>query len=426
MADHSTCLPLTPDSIRQTHNRIKQYIHCTPVITSRTINIIASSPNPRAYLTDDPPSIWTDPEQSLPKFNLYFKCENHQKIGAFKARGAFSALTHLSQEIGIETLKKRGVVTHSSGNHAQALSLAAQTMGIKAWIVMPTISTKSKISGTKGYGSTIVHSGSTGAEREKVVKELIAREGGDEHGPILVPPYDHPDIMLGQGTAGMEMEEQYIAMKKGGKICSAAVEHVEGDERFDAVLAPVGGGGLLSGTATWYSHTHDGGKKTLVFGCEPNFEGANDIEQGLAAGKRIEHVKTLTIADGLRTPAGVVPWTVISDERKLEGVFSVSEHEIKMALKLMLERVKVVIEPSSAVPVAVILFNKKFRALVTELQKKDGKAWDVGVVISGGNTTVEALSKIFAEGWNDDAGEHERATGEVGLDGKRVAEDVAG
>jgi len=464
MADPSTCLPLTPESIRQTHERIKSYIHRTPLLTNRSINKIASSPDPRVYLSDDPPGIWAEdqPSQSNeanndgnnnsntdglrpPQFNLYFKMESMQRIGAFKARGAFSALTHLASEtdsqlkgIGIEALRARGVVTHSSGNHAQALALAASTLGVPAWIVMPSISTKSKISGTKGHkGVTVVFSGSTAPEREAVVREVIEeqkRKTGGE-GPILVPPYDHVDIALGQGTAGYEAEEQFRAVKKSGRICSGAAESandsdvgVSGEERFDAVLTPLGGGGLLSGAATWYSHTHTSGKKTLVFGCEPNFEGANDGERGLATEPpgRIEHVKTLTIADGLRTPVGVIPWGIISDKSKVEGVFSVSEDEIKMALKLIMERMKVVIEPSSAVPVATILFNLRFREFVVRKQREEGtgRPWSVGVIVSGGNTTVEGLSKLFSEGWNQYDGE--RQTGEIGLDGSKKVEDVAG
>lgn len=451
MAEPSTCLPLTPDSIRQTHNRIKSYIHRTPVLTSRSIDKIASSPNPRAYLADDPPGIWADDSHStsngnvdeVPKFHLYFKMESTQRIGAFKARGAFSAVTHLIEELGLDTLRKRGVITHSSGNHAQALALAASTYEIPGFIVMPSISTKSKISGTKGNkGVEVIFSGSTAPEREKVVNEVIEREkerkGG--RGPILIPPYDHPDIVLGQGTAGLEMEEQFQAMKRSGSMkgCSSAVEGstIEGgNERFDAVLTPLGGGGLLSGTATWFSHTDDKqGKRTLAFGAEPSFQGANDGERGLASNppKRIEHVKSLTIADGVRTPVGVIPWSVISDKSKLEGVYSVTEVEIKMALKLILERVKVVIEPSSAVPIAVVLFNERFRKFVAEKQKEEGSGipWDVGIVISGGNTTVEALSKFFSEGWmtetEDTNFESERQTGQVAIDGSKKVEDVAG
>lgn len=446
MANLSSCLPLTPESVKETHGRIKDYIHQTPVITSRTLDKIASSPSPRVYLSDDPPGIWADdvsPTQAdnpAPKFNLYFKLESTQRIGAFKARGAFSAVTHLISLIGLDALRSRGVISHSSGNHAQALALAASTYEVPAWIVMPTISTKSKISGTKGNkGVEVVFSGSTAPEREKVVAELIQQKGGAEKGPILVPPYDHPDILLGQGTAGMELEEQYQAMKSANrKLCSAAIEnHTNGasNDRLDAVLTPLGGGGLLSGTATWFSHTADGnGKQTLVFGAEPWFQGGNDGERGLASNppKRIEHVKTLTIADGVRTPVGEIPWSIISDKSKLEGVYSVSELEIKMALKLVLERMKIMIEPSSAVPLAVVLFNEKFRKYVAQKQRQEesGRSWDVGIVISGGNTTVEALSALFAEGWLDEkevnSYEGGRATGEVGLDGSKQAEDIAG
>ena len=368
-----------------------------------------------------------------------------QRIGAFKARGAFSAVTHLIELLGLEVLRQRGVITHSSGNHAQALALAASTYDIPAFIVMPTISTKSKISGTKGNkGVTVIFSGSTAPEREKVVNEVIeqqiAEKGGQ--GPVLVPPYDHPDIILGQGTAGLELEEQYKVMKsQGKKLCSAAVEGCSrtqtelAEHKLDAVLTPLGGGGLLSGTATWFSHTaHSGKKKTLVFGAEPWFQGGNDGERGLAENppRRIESVKTLTIADGVRTPIGVIPWKIISDKTKLEGVYSVSELEIKMALKLVLERMKIVIEPSSAVPLAVILFNEKFRRFVAEKQRTegDGSTWDVGLVISGGNTTVEALSKLFAEGWLDEEEintfDGERQTGEAAIDGSKEVENVAG
>lgn len=451
MADHASSLPLEPESIRKTYGRIKQYIHRTPVLTSRSLDAIASSPFPRAFLDEEPPSVWTnehDGIKGVPKFKLYFKMESTQKIGAFKARGAFSAVTHLIEELGIDTLRQRGVITHSSGNHAQALALAASTNEIPGFVVMPRISTKSKTSGTKNNkGIEVICSGSTAPEREKVVHEVIERESKNRSGgPILVPPYDHPDIVLGQGTAGLEMEEQYQAMKHSDQriACSAAVDHSKssngtatptGEARFDAVLTPLGGGGLLGGIATWFSHTGDGrGKRTLVFGAEPSFQGANDGERGLAATppKRIEQVRSLTIADGVRTPVGVIPWGIISDKSKLEGVYSVSELEIKMALKLVLERMKVVIEPSSAVPLAVVLFNTEFRRFIANQQEVagDGRAWDVGIIISGGNTTVEALSKLFSDNWlhEEDMNEtdKERATGQIGSDGKREAENVAG
>lgn len=451
MADPATCLPLEPESIRQTHQRIKQYIHRTPVLTSRSLDTIASSPDPRAFLADDPPSVWSHHQRNsneAPNFNLYFKMESVQRIGAFKARGAFSAVTHLIEELGLDAVRNRGVITHSSGNHAQALALAASTYQIPGFIVMPSISTKSKISGTKANrGVEVVFSGSTAPEREQLVNEVIEHEKkkkGNE-GPILVPPYDHPDIVLGQGTAALEMEEQFHTMKSSNKhkSCSHAIDEVGsvngidtyvGESRLDAVLTPLGGGGLLAGTATWFSHTRNGqGKRTLVFGSEPHFEGANDGERGLASipPKRIEHVKSLTIADGVRTPVGIIPWTIISDKLKLQGVYSVSELEIKMALKLVLERMKIVIEPSSAVPIAVVLFNESFRQYVWKKQKEEGssRAWDVGIIISGGNTTVEALSKLFQERWLDEdetSSERDRATAQMASDGRRKAEDVAG
>jgi len=234
---------------------------------------------------------------------------------------------------------------------------------------MPSISTTSKIAGTKSHGANVVFSGSTSEEREAVVAQVIK-----DTGAILIPPYDHPDIILGQGTAALELEAQVLEMQS---------------TPLDAVIAPLGGGGLLSGTATYFATT-----STRVFGAEPSFQGADDGRRGLEAGKRIESVKTLTIADGLRTPVGLIPWSVISDKEKLAGLYSVSEDQIKEAMKLVLERMKVFIEPSSAVPLAVVLFNEDFRRLV---EREGGeKGWDIGVIFSGGNTTVEAVAKLFS------------------------------
>ena len=280
------------------------------------------------------------------------------------------------------------------GNHAQALALAASEFGIPAHIVMPSISTPSKIAGTKAYTDMVYFSGSTSTEREAVVAEVMEKTGS-----ILVPPYDHPDIMLGQGTAALEMDEE---------------------RRLDAVLTPCGGGGLLSGTAVYYSD-----KPTVVFGCEPSYQGANDVERGLRDGKRVETVKTLTIADGLRTPLGVNPWDVltgVAEKGKLvEDVYSVTEDQIKDAMRLICERLKVFVEPSAAVPLAVVLYNEEFRRRVAE--KQGGKVWDIGIVLSGGNTTIEAILGIFGK----TEGEKEmRAEGKVGMDGKTEVENVAG
>jgi threonine dehydratase len=211
----------------------------------------------------------------------------------------------------------------------------------------------------------------------------------EETGAILVPPYDHPDTVLGQGTVAIELEEQVAELVKENPALS-----IHGDSKpsgmLDAVILPTGGGGLTSGVATVLAN-----KPTTVFGSEPSFQGGDDCRRGLAAGERIETVKTLTIADGLRTPVGKIPWTVLSDPKKLGGVYSVTEEQIKAAMKLVIERMKVLIEPSAAVPLAVCLYNEEFRRLVEREAGEEG--WDIGVVFTGGNTTLEALAKLFGE-----------------------------
>lgn len=247
---------------------------------------------------------------------------------------------------------------------------------------MPTISTPSKIAATKGYGAEVVFSGSTSQEREAVTRDVIARTGA-----ILVPPYDHPNIILGQGTQALELErqvEQLLAEKPELGV------HGESARRLDAVIAPCGGGGMLSGIAT---ALHGSGIR--VFGAEPSFQDADDAKRGVAAGKRIESVNTLTIADGLRTPLGEITWTVVSDPEKVRGFYSVTEDQIKAALRLVLERMKVFVEPSAVVGLAVALFNEDFRAMVEKEAGEDG--WNLGVVFSGGNTTVDALAKLFSK-----------------------------
>ncbi|WWC70571.1 uncharacterized protein I206_104522 [Kwoniella pini CBS 10737] len=407
MAGLSTTLPLTPESVRIAYSKIKDHVHRTPLLTSKTLNNIASTSSSNS--------------NSAPKFNIYFKCENYQRIGAFKARGAFHAITHLIEVLGLDELRRRGVVTHSSGNHAQALALAASHFSIPAHIVMPTISTPSKIEGTRTYTDHIYFSGSTSDEREAVVKEVINKTGA-----ILIPPYDHPDIILGQGTTALELQEQYNEIK------------IEKNEKpkLKLVLTPLGGGGLTSGICIHFSNQLN----VKVIACEPNYQGGNDFEIGFKntnPPKRIEKVNTLTIADGLRTPVGEIPWkiftttttttttnkTSINNEKKnLENVFSVSENQIENSMKLVLERMKVFIEPSGAVSLAVVLYNQEFRQWVYEEQQKEGgEAWDIVVIFSGGNTTIDAILGIFGN-----STDKEREEGIDGLDGKATAENVAG
>ncbi|RDW91359.1 threonine dehydratase IlvA [Coleophoma crateriformis] len=406
MADISKTLPLTRSSVIAAHELVKPHIHYTPVLTNTTLTTLASTPQTPEALADTP---WAGQEPAKPVLRLWFKCENLQRVGAFKVRGAFHALERLclDEEWVNGGGREKGVVTHSSGNHAQALALAAKTMGIPATIVMPAISTPSKIAATQGYGAKVLFSGSTSVEREAVVEEVIK-----ETGARLVPPYDHPDIMLGQGTLGLELQEQVAAMIAAGHVQATKVS----EHGLDAIMTPCGGGGMLSGTAISCE-----GTGIQVFGAEPEFEGADDCKRGLEAGQRIEKVSTLTIADGLRTPVGAYPWRIISDKRFLRGMYSVTEEQIKKALRLVLERMKVVVEPSAVVGLAVALFNEDFRRLVETEGGKGG--WDLGLVFSGGNVSVDALGKMFAP---PEPAQGERAEGTLGKDGRKIAENVAG
>lgn len=234
---------------------------------------------------------------------------------------------------------------------------------------MPSISTPSKIAGTRSHGAEVIFSGSTSVEREAVVAEIQAKTNA-----ILVPPYDDFNIICGQGTTALELEAQYTEQA--------------GTKSLDAVITPIGGGGLNAGVATYFSD-----KQTKVFGAEPSFQGADDCRRGLLAGKRVEAVSTLTIGDGLRTPVGVLNWEVISNKKKVEGVYAVTEEQIKAAMRLVLERMKVFVEPSAVVGLAVCLFDEVFRRLVE--QEGGDQGWDVAIVFSGGNTTVEAIGKLF-------------------------------
>lgn len=423
-------LALNRSSIESAHSAIKEHIHLTPVMTCQTLNDLASTPQSPSALFN---TSFAGKRPACPKIRFFFKCENFQRIGAFKIRGATHALSRLSKE----DLAK-GVVTNSSGNHAQALALAARRLGINAHIVMPTISAPGKIAATKGYGAKVYFSGSTSQEREAVTDEVRR-----ETGALYIPPYNHPDIILGQGTMALELEVQAAELIKENPSLSVHHKSIQsstnsdvsssenvrskcpagaspfGPRHLDAVIAPLGGGGMLSGIATALHPT-----PTRVYGAEPSFEGCDDGRRGLAADppSRITHVSSLTIADGLRTPIGEIPWGIISDKRYVKGVFAVTEEQIKAAMRLLLERMKVMVEPSAAVGLAVALFDEEWRR---EAEREGGdEGWDVGIVLSGGNVAVEAISALFTVE-KAEVGV-ERAQGKVGLDGARVAEDVPG
>ncbi|KAI1361307.1 tryptophan synthase beta subunit-like PLP-dependent enzyme [Xylaria arbuscula] len=433
MADPSTCRPLTRASVFEARELIKGLVHHTPTLTNATLDKIASTPTPAPVSTGEDTTTTTTSENgnvdgdgegtgkkkkkrpANPTMRLYFKCENLQRIGAFKIRGAMHAIERLKMEPGWEEGggREMGVATHSSGNHAQALALAARINDIPAYIIMPSISPAPKIAGTKGYGANVVFSGSTSVEREAVLNEVVAKTGAR-----FVPPYNHPDIILGQGTLGLELLEDAHDIIAAAAATGASLDTEESgsgakrvipaertlrapvttrqlpeskktNPHLDAILAPCGGGGMLSGVALACE-----GTGTRVYGCEPWFEGADDAKRGYEAGQRVEKVSSLTVADGLRTPLGEIPWGIIYERRLVGGFYSVSEDEIVAALKLVYERFKLVIEPSSAVPLAVALFNEEFRSLVEREGGEDG--WDVGIVFSGGNVSLEALGKLFA------------------------------
>jgi len=277
---------------------------------------------------------------------VFFKCENLQRGGAFKIRGASNLILSLPKES-----LQNGVVAYSSGNHAQATAIAAQHVGVPATIVMPQDAPKAKMEATRSFGARIVAIDRHTQSREAVAAEILKETNG-----TLIPPFDHPMIMAGQGTAAMELLEET------GKI--------------DALITPVGGGGLLSGCATIAKSMHP---SIRVFGAEP--EGANDTFLSLAAGERIAVPQPNTIADGLRSPKpGALTFPIV--RRLVERVILVSDDELRAAVKFMLMRLKILVEPSGAASVAAVLFKK--------LPPGIGS---VGVVISGGNVDFEDLAK---------------------------------
>ena len=308
----------TYKQVEKAHIRVRQYAHRTPILSSASINRITGA-------------------------KLLFKCENFQKVGAFKFRGAINAVMSLS-----DGAAGRGVATHSSGNHAAALALAARKRGIDAYVVMPENAPDIKKKAVAGYGATIYFCKPTLKARESALAEVIAETGATE-----IHPYDNSDVISGQGTAAKELLED------------------EGD--LDLVLAPVGGGGLLAGTALSVSHLSPG---TKLIGCEP--EGADDAYRSFLKGEIVPSNNPKTIADGLLTSLGKRNFAIIKE--KVEQIVTVSEDSIVEAMRLVWERMKIVIEPSSAVPLGAILE-----------EKIDPRNQKIGIIISGGNLDLENL-----------------------------------
>ncbi len=312
------------EDIHHAHQRIRPFIHRTPVLTSELIDRKAGC-------------------------SLFFKCENFQKIGAFKMRGATNAVMSLPA-----TKISRGVATHSSGNHAQALARAALNVGCKAYIVMPESAPEVKIRAVKDYGAEIFFCRSTQADREQTLRSVL-----NETNATFIHPYDDYDIIAGQATAAAELIEQ--------------------TENLEVILAPVGGGGLLSGTCLSASYLKD---DIVVIGAEPR--GADDACRSLNSGMIHPSIDPQTIADGLLTSLSERTFGIIKDH--VREIITVEDTAIVNAMRLVWERMKVLIEPSAAVPLAAVLTQPE-----TFAQKR------VGIILSGGNVDFDRLTDLKPE-----------------------------
>ncbi len=311
-------MSITKKTIAEAADRIKFYIHRTPVLSSSLINEIIGA-------------------------EIHFKCENFQKAGAFKGRGAHNVLFSLS-----DSEIRNGVITHSSGNHAGALALAAKTRGTQAYIVMPETAPAVKVAAVKAYGGQITFCKPTLEARESTLREVQKKNH-----PVEVHPYNDEKIIAGQATAAREFFE----------------EHPD----LDILLAPVGGGGLLSGTALSTKHFSP---STQVIAAEP--KGADDAYRSFTSGEFVPSQNPQTIADGLLTSLGSITFPIIKD--LVSDILTVEEASIVRAMKLIWERMKIIVEPSSAVPLAAVLENpSRFRGKKT------------GIILSGGNVDLNKL-----------------------------------
>jgi threonine dehydratase len=315
---------LTPTikDIRRAAARIQPYVHRTPVLTSGTVNAMTGAA-------------------------FFFKCENLQRVGAFKFRGAANAVFSLD-----DAAARRGVATHSSGNHAQALALAARLRGIEACIVMPRDAPRVKVEAVRGYGAKIVFSGNAPEDRERALQDVVNNTGAE-----FVHPSDDLRVIAGQGT------------------CALEILHEVPD--LDMIVTPVGGGGLLSGTAL---SAHAVSPRTRVIGAEP--AAADDARRSFTSGTFFPSVNPHTIADGLRTSLGPNTFSIV--RARVADIVTVSEDAIVQAMRFTWERMKTVIEPSAAVPLAAIFEGKL-----------DVRGLRVAIVLSGGNVDLDNLPWVL-------------------------------
>lgn len=317
-------LPISFDDVAAAAARIAGRAHRTPVLTSRTLDEISGR-------------------------RVFLKCENLQRGGSFKIRGATNKLTSLSDDE-----RRRGVVAFSSGNHAQAVALASAALGVDAVIAMPTDAPASKVEATLGYGATIVRYDRMREDREEVARAIVERDGRS-----LVPPYDDPFVMAGQGTAALELLEEVPDL--------------------DAVVVPVGGGGLLAGTATVVRAVRPEGR---VYGAEP--AAADDTARSFAAGERVTIPPPDTIADGAR-PQSPGRHTFPVNRALVDEILLVDDSELVDAMRTLLTRSKLLVEPTGALALAAVLTGKV-----------PAGAGRVGVVLSGGNVDLDVLAALFA------------------------------
>ena len=318
-------------AIRGAHERIRAHIHRTPVLTSDRLDAASGA-------------------------HLFFKCENFQRVGAFKARGATNAVFSLD-----DATARHGVATHSSGNHGAALARAAKLRGIPAQIVMPSNSAKVKVRAVESYGAQIVFCEPTEAAREAACADVIAKTGS-----TLIHSFENEDVIAGQGTA--------------------AVELLEDVPNLDLVMCPIGGGGLLCGTSVAAKLMRP---KIKVIATEP--ANADDAAQSFRAGRHIVTEKKFTIADGLRTNVGAPNFPII--QRYVDDIVTVSEEAIISAMRTIWETMKIVIEPSAAVPYAAIMEHQPSVAAATygSASKIDIVGKRVGIILTGGNVDLDAL-----------------------------------
>jgi threonine dehydratase len=315
-------LEITKQHIEEAHERIKPFIHKTPVLTSKTLDQVSGA-------------------------RIFFKCENFQKIGAFKIRGGMNSVLSLPEE-----KRKKGIATHSSGNHAQAIAFAAREVGTKAFIVMPDNSPQVKVDAVKGYGAEIFFCEPNQQAREKLLQEVVGKTGAE-----FIHPYNNYDVITGQATCAKELIEEIPSL--------------------DLIITPVGGGGLLSGSLL---SAHYFSPSTIVYAGEP--EGAADAILSIRNGKIEKAPFVKTIADGLLTTLGDKTFAIIS--KYVKDILTVSDEEIIAAMRLVYERMKIVVEPSGVVPLAAVLKNRDIFS---------GKR--VGVVFSGGNVELKKLGEWF-------------------------------